>query len=204
MIPPQIIGLFPTPIYKNKLGRKLTQKELDLVKDTRAKCVPNRGNVTSADIDILSHPSFVDLKKEMDLFIKDYFSKIIFSSKSTFPYITQSWLNYTGVNEYHPPHNHSNSYLSAVFYIDAQKAHDKIIFSDNKYDQIRIAFTKWSPFNSGTWAFAVESGDLMMFPSHLTHFVPKKEGNNTRISLSFNVFVKGDLGDARQLTGLRL
>ena len=52
-----------------------------------------------------------------------------------------------------------------------------------------------------------------MFPSETQHKVEFKKGNNIRTSLSFNVFVKGDLGnlvdgtpltigDSTQLTGL--
>jgi hypothetical protein len=43
-----------------------------------------------------------------------------------------------------------------------------------------------------------------MFPSSLTHMVETKEGTNTRISLAFNVFVKGTLGDNTRLTELIL
>jgi hypothetical protein len=38
-----------------------------------------------------------------------------------------------------------------------------------------------------------------MFPSSLNHMVETKEGTNTRISLAFNVFVKGTIGDSKQL-----
>ena len=43
-----------------------------------------------------------------------------------------------------------------------------------------------------------------MFPSSLTHGVDTKEGNNTRISLAFNVFVKGNLGTYDSATELIL
>ena len=43
-----------------------------------------------------------------------------------------------------------------------------------------------------------------MFPSSLTHMVETKEGNNTRISLAFNVFIKGKIGNNKQLTELIL
>ena len=36
-----------------------------------------------------------------------------------------------------------------------------------------------------------------MFPSSTTHQVQTKKGNNTRISLAFNTFYKGDLGGSR-------
>ena len=45
---------------------------------------------------------------------------------------------------------------------------------------------------------------LFLFPSFLHHGVDKKKGTNTRISLSFNVFMKGKIGVKEQLTELVL
>jgi hypothetical protein len=43
-----------------------------------------------------------------------------------------------------------------------------------------------------------------MFPSSLVHMVENKEGTNTRISLAFNVFIKGTIGNNKNLTELIL
>ena len=63
---------------------------------------------------------------------------------------------------------------------------------------------EWNSFNSGSWFFPVESRDVIMFPSSLSHLVTKKKGYNTRISLSFNVFVKGFLGEKENATELKI
>ena len=203
MIEAEINGIFPVPIYRAKLKRKFTPQELRLVEEMKAQCVVNAGNITTKDNYILNHPSLITLKKEMDLFIEDYFSKILSPPKTVIPYITQSWLNYTEPKESHHKHNHANSYISGVLYINANKAHDKITFSHNRYDQIKLSNTKWNFFNSETWFFPVESGDVIMFPSRLTHEVKPTEGKDIRISLSFNVFVKGNLGIMSDLTELK-
>ncbi len=41
-----------------------------------------------------------------------------------------------------------------------------------------------------------------MFPSTLAHSVPRKSDDNVRISLAFNVFVKGVLGRTNDLNEL--
>ena len=48
------------------------------------------------------------------------------------------------------------------------------------------------------------TGNIFLFPSSLTHMVETKQGENTRISLSFNVFVKGTIGNNKNLTELIL
>jgi hypothetical protein len=40
---------------------------------------------------------------------------------SVTPYITQSWLNYTETNQYHHKHEHPNSLVSGVFYVNDMK-----------------------------------------------------------------------------------
>ena len=119
MIEAEINGIFPVPIYRAKLKRKFTPQELSLVEEMKTKCVVNAGNITTKDNYILNHPSLITLKKEMDLFIEDYFSKVVLAPKTVFPYITQSWLNYTEMNESHHIHKHVNSYASGVLYINA-------------------------------------------------------------------------------------
>ena len=59
-------------------------------------------------------------------------------------------------------------------------------------------------WNSETWWFALETGQLVMFPSSTTHQVETKQGDNTRISLAFNTFYKGTLGSNKDLTELIL
>ena len=204
MIKAEIHGIFPIPLYRSKLSRKFTTTELHFVEKIRAKSIPNMGNTTSSNSYILNEPSFSILKKEIDLFIEDYFAKIISPSTGIFPYITQSWLNYTEINENHHPHNHPNSYLSGVLYINADKDHDNITFGHNRYDQINISSTQANEFNSIVLSFPVETGEIIIFPSSLTHSVLVKKGKNSRISLSFNVFVKGNLGQTQDLNELKL
>mgnify|MGYP003150075757 CR=1 FL=1 len=59
-------------------------------------------------------------------------------------------------------------------------------------------------FNSAFWWFAVKTGQIMLFPSSLNHSVEAKQGNNTRVSLSFNVFIKGNIGSDDRLNTLAL
>jgi len=196
-----ISGIFPTPIYQAKLDRKFTKRELRFVE--KIKRVSNFDNFTSVDKYVLHNPLFATLRKEVDLFIEDYFSKILFAPKTIIPYITQSWLNYTEPNEAHHKHNHPNSCISGVLYISANKAYDKITFEHGRYDQIKLSSTEWNVFNSETCSFPIESGEVIMFPSRLIHLVKPTKGKDTRISLSFNVFVKGNLGIASELTELK-
>ena len=199
-----INGIFPTPVYISKLERKLTLKELSFIDKIKLDLHNNEGNKTSNDNYVLNNKSFKNLKEDLDIRVQDYFQKVISPTDSITPYITQSWLNYTETNQYHHKHEHSNSLVSGVFYINCHEEFDKIKFFNHTYKAIKPEVKDWNLYNSESWWFSVKTGDVILFPSSLTHMVETKEGDNTRISLAFNVFIKGTIGSNKLLTELIL
>jgi len=204
MIEPTINGIFPTPIYISKLNRELTPLELKFVDKSKKDFYKNDGNITSNNNYILNEKPFANIKKELDLRVKDYFEKVISPVNNITPYITQSWLNYTETNQYHHKHAHPNSLVSGVFYINCHEEHDKIKFFNDNYKTIKLEVKDYNIWNSESWWFPVKTGDVILFPSSLTHMVETKQGDNTRISLAFNVFIKGTVGNNKNLTELIL
>ena len=205
MIEANINGIFPTPIYISKLNRELTKKELSFINKTKLYSHNNEGNKTSNENYILNNKDFKNLKTDLDLRVKDYFNKIICPANNIIPYITQSWLNYTETNQYHHKHEHPNSLVSGVFYINCNEEFDKIkFFKKFNYQIIKPEVKDWNIWNSESWWFPVKTGDIILFPSSLTHMVETKQGTNTRISLAFNVFIKGTVGNNKSLTELIL
>jgi uncharacterized protein (TIGR02466 family) len=204
MIESNINGIFPTPIYISKLNRELTPLELKFVDKNKKDFYKNDGNITSNNNYILNEKPFANIKKELDLRVQDYFDKVISPANNITPYITQSWLNYTETNQYHHKHAHPNSLVSGVFYINCHEEHDKIKFFNDNYKTIKLEVKDYNIWNSESWWFTVKTGDVILFPSSLTHMVETKEGDNTRISLAFNVFIKGTVGNNKNLTELHL
>ena len=200
----KIEGLFPTPIYFSKLNRNFNKKELNSFKEERKQSHKIVGNLISNNKYILNKPVFSSLKKELDSKVKEYFDKILCITDDVKPYITQSWLNYTETDQYHHKHAHPNSVLSGVLYVNTDEKYDKIKFFNESYKQIKLEVKNYNIWNSDSWWFPVKTGELILFPSSLTHMVETKEGNNTRISLAFNVFVKGKIGLFHSATELIL
>jgi len=204
---PTINNLFPTPIYFTNMDRPFTKQELKFVQNQKKHCVRNEGNINTKDNYILNRKEFKNIKKFLDMACKDYLETIICPKNNIELYITQSWLNYTEENQYHHQHAHPNSAISGVLYFDSNIKNDKILFSHPvPYQQIRPETDKekFNLWNSKTWFFPVETGNLFMFPSSTPHQVETKKGNNTRISLAFNTFYKGTIGLNRGLTELIL
>ena len=204
---PIIHSIFPIPIYTTKIDRGFTKQELQFVKEQKKHCSDNQGNTNTKDNYILNRKEFKNIKKFLDKHCKEYLDTVICPKNNIELYITQSWLNYTEANQYHHKHEHPNSVVTGVLYFNSDIKNDKILFSHpTPYIQIKpnIDDTKFNLWNSETWFFPVETGNLFIFPSSTTHQVKNKKGNNTRISLAFNTFYKGILGLNNELTELIL
>jgi uncharacterized protein (TIGR02466 family) len=201
-----IEGLFPVPIYLSNLSRPFLKKEHTFFAKAMKSHNANEGNITSDDNYILNKPAMKDIKKILNQHIKIYFDKVYDTKNKIKPYITQSWLNVTNEKQYHHIHNHPNSLVSGVLSIHADKQNDNIKFcrDRDRHEIIKLMPKAFNWFNSESWVYPVSSGKLVMFPSSTTHTVDLKKGNNARMSLAFNVFVKGTFGNQRALTELIL
>ena len=179
----------------------MTKKEIKFLVEQKKRS--NQGNTTSIDNNILENKEMKKLKQFIEKSLKEYFQNIYVPKNNVEPYITQSWCNYTNEGQYHHKHAHPNSFVSGVFYVQADRTKDKIYFFKEEYKQIRITAKEYNHFNSESWWFETGTNDLVLFPSNLTHMVAKIVGKE-RISLSFNTFLKGYIGEDIELTGLHI
>mgnify|MGYP003352718405 CR=1 FL=1 len=195
-----IHNLFPLPIGFFRLGRELTATELKYIMGQDR--YPNQGNVTSANRKILVGKEMTDIRDFIEDAVLEYFKTVHDPKGDVSLYITQSWANYTDPGQYHHRHAHPNSFISGAFYPQADRSVDKIYFYKNGYQQIKVTTEKWNDWNSESWWFEVATNKLILFPSHLTHMVETVQSDETRISIAFNTFLEGTIGDEQQLTEL--
>jgi len=204
----EIHNLFPTPIFITKIDRDFTKEELDFVKKNEELVKENVGNVSTKDTYILQNAEFKSINDFLTECCKEYLKTIICPSNDVELYITQSWLNYTTENEFHHLHTHPNSIISGVLYFDSSKETDSIKFENPLTTAgrtlIRPDKKEYNVWNSDTWTFAVETGQVIMFPSSTAHSVDTKIGKNLRTSLAFNTFYKGTIGNNQKLWELKL
>ena len=203
--PAEVQRIFPTPVYKTIIGREILNKETKAVEKYLKDVECNTGlNFNSKNNYVLKDKSFKDLNKFLQFHIENFFYKVFHADPKNKIYITQSWLNITTENQSHHTHEHPNSFISGVFYFSAEKE-DSIKFSSPiRYNQIQPKTIKYTEDNSGSWMIPITTGLLILFPSSLEHSVLNKKENNQRISLAFNTFIKGDIGDQKGLTHLIL
>lgn len=197
-------AIFPTPIQQGNIGRPFTKEELDFVNHwgSEGNTHNNMGNITSNNRYVLDSPELKDLREYIQKSIDNYINTVYIPKKPVKMAITQSWLNYTQEGQYHHTHEHPNSFVSGCLYFDADKEHDKIFFHKKGYQQIKLPTENFQLYNSDSWFFPVNTGDSVIFPSSLTHQVETKRGTNRRVSLAFNTFPVGYIGEEESLTAL--
>ena len=197
----EVHELFPTPLYVVTLSgiRGEYQDELKSIKRSN-----NIGNVSSENKEILNMKCFSRLKFEINRHLKNYYNIIHRPKEKIEPYITLSWLNWTGDNQFHHYPAHPNSLVSGVFYIECEQS-DSVTFNSDKHKPILIDHDKPNPFNTHKYTLPLQKHDLIMFPSSLIHGVDNKlENDKERISLSFNSFIRGTIGNKEMANELIL
>jgi len=196
----RIDPMFATPVYRTRRESGVDSSEKKEIEDIIEEGMhPNNSNSFSKDSYIFNTRLY-NIKEFCEQQIAKYVKETINPSEELDFYITQSWINVTKPGEHHFRHSHPNSIISGVFYITTVEE-DRLYFFDPYFrwkHMFQIKAKDPTPFNSDTWVQHVKSRDLILFPSWLDHSVFKnKHATKNRISLSFNTFVKGTIGDGR-------
>lgn len=196
--------MFSSPVAQHHLSRELTILEKKSFKEVLKNVIPNQGNIRSHDDDVLEHKGLEDIKIFLEETVNKFVTDIYRPKNNVEFYITQSWLNINKNNMFHHKHYHPNSYLSGVLYLsctdnDVIQFHN-MIHSSILLDLFESKEEDANVFNSGLFSFSIKELDLMIFPSYLEHSVPTNNTNQKRVSLSFNTFVRGEIGSKSSLS----
>ena len=201
---PNLQGIFPTPLLFAKFYRPYNKEELEFFDECSKDVTENTGNTTSQNRYVLDHPVMKEIRDYMQFYVNYYMDKVYAPKNDVEAYFTQTWLNYTKTGQYHHKHAHPNSWISGCLYINADREKDRITFYNDRYNRIDLPTENFNAFNSQSWWYSVGTGDIVLFPSYLTHMVEQTVSTETRVSIAVNTFLKGYIGDEYSLTGLHL
>lgn len=193
----KILQLFAKVFYLNTLdidlkkinkllNNKFVKAGFNLLED-----VKNISSATDNKI-ILEEPKFNFLKK---IIMKElyFYTKEILKYDHEFK-MTTSWFTKTEKGEESNYHNHRNSYISCVLYIDVNNESGDISFvnyADNKIFQLTP--TEYNVYNSESIKIKPQKGMIIFFPSEVHHKIIINKSNISRTSLACNFIPIGDL-----------
>jgi uncharacterized protein (TIGR02466 family) len=162
---------------------------------------PNAGgNFTSLNTDVLDLVEFTEAKELVDNAIKVYTQEIMaWTDPNLNFFVTQSWVNKNPKGSGHHEHYHLNSVFSGVLYLQTIE-NDCISFVNNVKSFFKFYPSESNMWNSERFNISVKDNRVVLFPAGMLHSVPAHNSNDNRISLAFNVFVKGKIGSKEHLT----
>ena len=193
--------LFSIPVFQSSEKYKFNKSELEFIHKQKENVAINQnGNSYSKNNYVLDSPELKNLKEfcNNNLFI--YFYDRFNVKKDIEIYITQSWINFNQKGTSHHRHKHVNSIISSVFFIKGEMCPITFYNSERNLFGNLMSYEDFAAPNENNAAqvyFNNENGKLFLFPSTLMHSVAKNKSDVERISLSFNTFIKGQLGSAQ-------
>ena len=195
----ELLQLFPTPLLIVPYEESI-DKELEYLKTISYREQKQNGNYRSDDSYLLRNEEFKNIKTFLSESV-DKFTKNVLNSKQRLV-ITQCWANRNPKGSRHHEHVHPNSIISGVMYFQINEKLPPIQFAKTNQDAMKLDPEKYNHVNSESFMLPCKPGELILFPSSLKHSVPINQGDEDRISISFNTFSIDALGSEQALTHL--
>ena len=201
---PDVQPLFIEPVFRASIKSAISDEQIEFIKNL--KMVNNQTNLISENLYIFDEPELASIKTAVHEAL-DYYAKNVMGIEQEL-YVTQSWslLNHPRVGMH--GHSHSNSIVSgSLYYCDLPDPSPNMIFDRHRtYQQLQILpdNEKRNLYNTKINAIEPRSGEVVLFSSSLQHFVEPNPSVEDRYSIAFNSFVRGDLGNFRDVSELTL
>ena len=183
------------PIHFEKTSFRLTNDELNTIFG-KGYYHPTSNHLTKTSF-LLKDDKLSRIKSFLDERMNSYIENIVEINDKFV--MTQSWSTTTKKSENHHSHNHPNAIFSLVFYVSSQGVESgNLVFNlDNrlreKYD-FSFNVKNYNTFNSSTWEYEVNTGDLIIFPAWIYHETRENTSNEDRVIIGANYFVEGVIG----------
>ena len=195
----QVMSLFSKVFYLNTLDinfkkiHKLLGNDFIKAGFRLPEEVKNVASFTTSK-NILEESKFNFLKK---IIMKElyFYTKEVLRYSHQFK-MTTSWFTKTEKGEESNYHNHRNSYVSCVLYIQVDDKSGDISFINYKDDKMfQLTPFEYNDFNSESIRIRPLNGMIIFFPSEVHHKIITSESNNSRYSLACNFIPIGDIQD---------
>jgi len=189
--------LFPTNVYvfDNVLEEEyIDSMKEDIIKRTDSNFQENGGQDDSSG-DLQLRPKYKALADAVKDGTKYVLNNLMYEYDDFA--ITGMWSTVLTQNSIHRPHTHSNNMLSGVYYVQSDKdANAKIHFYDPRpqADIISPHVKKLTRENGHVWFWPSIVNRMIIFPSWLQHYVEPNPSETPRISIAFNMQLKGRVG----------
>ena len=117
------------------------------------------------------------------------------------PEVVSMWLNTHTKNNIHPPHNHQNTFLSGVFYLNDSPQIAPIGFLRPYAIPFLPIIKSYNKYNTTVMKHVPSKDDVIFFPSYLYHYVDINTEDKPRLSIAFDIILRGEYGEVTKNNG---
>ena len=198
---PQPLGIVPCPFHdevKALIKKEITKGQKDLESN------PNTDELVHIDhYSVLDKPEFHKLRDWVEEQSAIFLENVMGEYVQEGVVVTDSWINICDDGGSQAPHYHTNSYVTALYYVNFNENHTPTYFAKTTGVQIypntanlTLPHTNNTRFNQMDEVRPNE-GDLFLWPSTIIHGYKTNREDN-RITLAINVMPRmmtnGDYG----------
>ncbi len=197
-------ALFAEPYFRADIGFAISAQQVEFIK--QLDMVANQTNLISENLYIFDAPELASIKDAVHEALDVYARTVMGITQQL--YVTQSWslINEPGAGMH--GHSHSNSVVSgSLYYADIPEPVAGMVFDKHRsYQQLELRPDKerQNIFNTPLNIVKPKKNELILFSSGLQHYVEPNVSSERRYSIAFNSFIKGKLGDFRDVSELHL
>jgi len=187
--------LFPTPLWQVQIkgvDNDAIKKYVYHLRDTtEGVVISNRGGWHSKDILEPIPEALENLFSNFQSFVNQYCAQITGLNQLK---IGNFWFNINSKYDYNRTHDHQNSILSAVYYIDARGDNigSFVAERDDSAEFFLGTYKNITPFTSTSFSITPLTGFAFIMPSWVLHSVEQNFEDRDRISLAVN-FIRHDI-----------
>ena len=174
-------------ILKSIKGDPISKKTFNSKKKDTSPVRYSANGYTSygAYTNILLEPGLKELKEFIDETVKKCHEQTRLQGDVR---LESSWFSIMRKYTYHEEHHHMPSVWSGVYYVQADNDHPGLTFvnRDQKQHWPRTGITQLTESNSPEVTSPAETGNVIIFPSHVLHKVHQQMTDKERDMISFN------------------
>ena len=188
-------NLFPTPLWQIQIkgvdNDAIKEYCYHLKDNTEGVTISNRGGWHSKEILEPLPDALNELFSNFLGFVNDYCAQITGLNNLM---LGNFWVNINQKYDYNRTHDHQNSILSAVYYVDAEgdDIGNFVAERDDTAEFFLGSYKNVSGFTGTSFSITPLTGFAFLMPSWMLHSVEQNLTDRDRISIAFN-FVNPDV-----------